>query len=125
MPDSTRPCTVGVAMSGGVDSTVAATILLEQGFAVHGFFMRLPLPGLDEQTRKVEEIADRLNIPYIWWKWRKNSRKGLLPIFVMNTSKAGPRTPVSSAIKKSNSACSPRQCLLKAWTRPPLAIMQG
>ncbi len=63
MTEKTSPCTVGVAMSGGVDSTVAAAILLEQGFSVHGFFMQLPLPGLDEQIRKVQKVADRLKIP--------------------------------------------------------------
>ncbi|WP_339133098.1 MAG: tRNA 2-thiouridine(34) synthase MnmA [Candidatus Electrothrix sp. GW3-4] len=81
MPDSTRPCTVGVAMSGGVDSTVAATILLEQGFAVHGFFMRLPLPGLDEQTRKVEEIADRLNIPLHLVEMEEEFKKRVIAYF--------------------------------------------
>ncbi|MCI5194630.1 MAG: tRNA 2-thiouridine(34) synthase MnmA [Candidatus Electrothrix sp. AW5] len=55
--------TVGVAMSGGVDSTVAAAMLLEQGYAVHGFFMKLPLPGVNEQIRKVQEVVDRLRIP--------------------------------------------------------------
>ncbi|MCW5212810.1 tRNA 2-thiouridine(34) synthase MnmA [Desulfobulbus sp. TB] len=55
--------TVGLAMSGGVDSTVAASILLEQGFSVHGFFMKLPLPGVNEQISKVQEVADRLSIP--------------------------------------------------------------
>ncbi|MCI5151154.1 MAG: tRNA 2-thiouridine(34) synthase MnmA, partial [Candidatus Electrothrix sp. MAN1_4] len=54
---------VGVAMSGGVDSTVAAATLLEQGFTVHGFFMKLPLPGIDEQIDKVQAVADQLGIP--------------------------------------------------------------
>jgi tRNA-specific 2-thiouridylase len=36
-----------VAMSGGVDSSVAATILLREGFEVVGCFMRLGSPGED------------------------------------------------------------------------------
>jgi tRNA-specific 2-thiouridylase len=54
---------VGVAMSGGVDSTIAATLLQEQGHQVHGFFMMLPLANLESQQRRVQEVADRLSIP--------------------------------------------------------------
>lgn len=39
--------TVLVAMSGGVDSSVAAAILLEEGYEVVGCFMRLGSPGDD------------------------------------------------------------------------------
>lgn len=54
---------VGMAMSGGVDSTVAAILLREQGFQVHGFFMALPLPHQDRQERRVRELAGRLSLP--------------------------------------------------------------
>ena len=30
---------------------------------MHGFFMKLPLPGLDEQVRNVQAVTDRLGIP--------------------------------------------------------------
>ncbi|CAK8711667.1 tRNA-specific 2-thiouridylase MnmA [Candidatus Electrothrix laxa] len=79
--DLTRPCTVGVAMSGGVDSTVAAAILLEQGFSVHGFFMQLPLPGLDEQIRKVQKVADRLKIPLHLVEMEGEFRKRIIAYF--------------------------------------------
>jgi tRNA-specific 2-thiouridylase len=55
--------TIGLAMSGGVDSTVAATLLQAQGHRVQGFFMRLPLPGLEAQQKRVQDVADRLHIP--------------------------------------------------------------
>lgn len=54
---------VGIAMSGGVDSTVAATLLQEQGYQVHGFFMMLPLAHLDAQLQRVQEVADILAVP--------------------------------------------------------------
>jgi tRNA-specific 2-thiouridylase len=58
---SCSPRTIGIALSGGVDSTMAAALLLEQGFAVQGFFMLL-LPESEEQVGKVQQIADRLSI---------------------------------------------------------------
>ncbi len=54
---------IGIAMSGGVDSTVAASLLLADGHEVHGFFMLLPLPHLSAQIQRVQEVADRLSIP--------------------------------------------------------------
>ena len=54
---------VGIALSGGVDSTVAAALLLEQGFSVYGFFMQLPLPHFERQRRKVQQVAQDLAIP--------------------------------------------------------------
>src|SRR5688572_29919698 len=47
---SARKPKVLVAMSGGVDSSVAAALLLREGYEVVGCFMRLGSPGenLDE-----------------------------------------------------------------------------
>ncbi|MCI5165077.1 MAG: tRNA 2-thiouridine(34) synthase MnmA [Candidatus Electrothrix sp. GM3_4] len=81
MTDLTHPCTVGVAMSGGVDSTVAAAILLEQGFSVQGFFMKLPLPGIDEQICKVQKVADRLGIPLHLLEMEKEFRERVIAYF--------------------------------------------
>ncbi|MDH4316796.1 MAG: tRNA 2-thiouridine(34) synthase MnmA [Desulfobulbaceae bacterium] len=54
---------IGVAMSGGVDSTVTAALLAEQGHRVHGYFMRLPLPGMDEHIKRLRLLTERLAIP--------------------------------------------------------------
>lgn len=50
-------------MSGGVDSTMAASLLQAQGHRVHGFFMLLPLANLEAQRQRAQEVADRLSIP--------------------------------------------------------------
>lgn len=64
---------VVVAMSGGVDSSVAAALLLQQGFDVTGIMLRLwNEPGLDSQNRcctteslsVAREIAAQLGIPF-------------------------------------------------------------
>jgi tRNA-uridine 2-sulfurtransferase len=54
---------VGVAMSGGVDSTMAASLLRDEGHQVHGFYMLLPLPSLESQLQRVREVATHLHIP--------------------------------------------------------------
>jgi tRNA-specific 2-thiouridylase len=53
---------VGIAMSGGVDSTACA-LLLRDGHQVEGFFMHLAQPNFAAQEERVRSIAARLAIP--------------------------------------------------------------
>jgi len=62
-----------VALSGGVDSSVAAALLVEQGYQVIGATMRLwSAPGCDQENRcctpetrsLASELAEKLSIPF-------------------------------------------------------------
>ncbi len=62
-----------VALSGGVDSSVAAALLVKQGYEVTGVTMRLwSEPGCEHEnrcctpeTRRIaEQVAEKLNIPF-------------------------------------------------------------
>lgn len=49
-------------MSGGVDSTASA-LLLRDKYQVHGFFMQLAQPDFATQLQRVQNIANKCNIP--------------------------------------------------------------
>ncbi len=55
-----------VAMSGGVDSTVVAYLLQQQGYEIEGVYMKLhDNPTYhDENIQKVKKVASFLDIPY-------------------------------------------------------------
>ncbi len=55
-----------VAMSGGVDSTVVAYLLKQEGYEVEGAYMKLHdnPPYHKENIRKVKKVADYLGIKY-------------------------------------------------------------
>lgn len=60
---SGREKKIAVAMSGGVDSSVTACLLREEGFQVGGVFMALAQPDLDSQVDRVRRVADQVGIP--------------------------------------------------------------
>ena len=71
---------IGIAMSGGVDSTACAMMLREE-HPVKGFFMRLAQPDFNEQRKKVETIADKLNIDLQIIDLRKEFEQAVLNYF--------------------------------------------
>lgn len=54
---------VAIALSGGVDSAVAAALLLEAGHRVRAFFMELPLEEAQDKARQAAAMAEALAIP--------------------------------------------------------------
>jgi len=84
---------VMVGMSGGVDSSVAAAILLEQGYEVIGATMQI-WPDTDEETKLVEggccslsavddarSVANKLGIPYYVLNFKDIFEKSVINYF--------------------------------------------
>ena len=90
---------VVVAMSGGVDSSVAATLLVEQGYTVIGVMLRLWAVCSSEGNRcctpdslaAARQVAAQLNIPFYVLDYREAFRHIVVDYFV-STYAAG-RTP--------------------------------
>jgi tRNA-specific 2-thiouridylase len=60
---SSKEKRIAVALSGGVDSAVAAALLLEQGCLVTGFFLVLAQPDQTEEIERAQAVAAQLAIP--------------------------------------------------------------
>lgn len=88
---------VYVAMSGGVDSSVAAALLKEQGFNVVGVFMKQWQPNVGdfciwkEEREEAAKAAASLDIPFKTWDFTKEYKKQVAD-YMIREYKAG-RTP--------------------------------
>ena len=102
LPGGNRPRVV-VAMSGGVDSSVAAALLADQGYEVIGVMMRLwsePDNGgaapanrccTPDQMADARRVADRLDIPFYVIDVRDHFRRSIVQFFL--DEHAAGRTP--------------------------------
>ncbi len=68
-----------VAMSGGVDSSVAAALLKRDGFNVIGVFLKL-WPGFD--GKKAQEAAKKLGIDFYILDFQKEFKKKVVDYFI-------------------------------------------
>ena len=85
---------VVVAMSGGVDSSVTAALLLEQGYEVTGVTMQLWDPEQTEvkgeevgccslaAVEDARKVANTLNIPYYVLNFRQYFEETVIDYFI-------------------------------------------
>lgn len=86
---------VFVAMSGGVDSSVAALLLKKQGYQVVGVFMKFWAGvGANENSccslearRDAMRVCAVLNIPFLTWDFRKEFKKAVVNDFISGYKK--------------------------------------
>jgi len=81
--------TVFVAMSGGVDSSVAALLLKKQGYKVIGVFMRCyNLDGCAEHDAEdARRVAEKLKIPFYVWDFENEYKKKVVEYMVKGYKK--------------------------------------
>ena len=112
---------VAVAMSGGVDSSVTAGLLKQQGYDVIGITLRLweedPACTIDNvhaccslsSVDDAKAVASVLGIPHYTLDFRDIFRRDVIDYFIELTSTARRPIPVLPAINSLSSACSGRK----------------
>jgi tRNA-uridine 2-sulfurtransferase len=73
---------IAVAMSGGVDSSVAAALLKNQGHKVFGVTMQLSVhPGADAAVTDARKVAEKLGIPHYVLDFRQEFADTVIAYF--------------------------------------------
>jgi len=102
---------VAVGLSGGVDSAVAAALLLEQGYEVTGLMLRL---WTDEESEEDNRCCspDSVNLA------RKVARKLGIPFFVIDAREEFRKTVVDYFIDSYSEGDTPNPCVVcNKWIR--------
>ena len=88
MKEKSKPRVV-VGMSGGVDSSVTALLLKEQGYDVIGFFMKNwddtdenGFCSATEDYKDVALVADQIGVPYYSVKFEKEYHDRVFTYFL-------------------------------------------
>ncbi len=80
-----------VALSGGVDSSVATVLLKEQGYQTEGVFMRLGIAGDDKNEKNARRVAKKLRIKFSVLDLGKEFKEKIINYFISEYQKG--RTP--------------------------------
>jgi len=80
-----------IAMSGGIDSSVAAALVKESGVETIGVFVRIYHDSLKGSEKRAQEIAQILNIPFFVLDLRKEFKKKIINYFLKEYKKG--KTP--------------------------------
>jgi tRNA-specific 2-thiouridylase len=98
-----------VAMSGGVDSSVAAALLKKQGFDVVGIFMKLWSPSAEATGDKAENICCSTDAAAAA---RAVANKLNIPFYVVNFADAFKKAVVDYYIKEYENGRTPNPCVI-------------
>lgn len=80
-----------IALSGGIDSSVAAVLLKEQGYQTEGVFMRLGIAGDDQAEKSARRVAKKLEIKFSVLDLGREFKKKVIDYFISEYEKG--RTP--------------------------------
>lgn len=98
-----------VAMSGGVDSSVAAALLKEQGYDVIGIFMKLWAEGTERTDLTRENICCSVEAATAA---RAVANKLKIPFYVVNFADEFKKTVVDYYIKEYDAGRTPNPCVI-------------
>jgi tRNA-specific 2-thiouridylase len=93
-----------VAMSGGVDSSVAAALLKKQGFDVVGIFMKFWKQGRSSDNRCCSVESEKLA--------RLTAKKLNIPFYVLNVEKEFKSKVVDEFLKEYKKGNTPNPCVV-------------
>ena len=89
-----------VAMSGGVDSSVVAALLVEQGFLVSGAFMDLGQANIKPDKEAAKQVAKKIKIPFRVINLKKEFKKEVIEYFIHEYSIGNTPNPCAICNKK-------------------------
>ena len=100
---------VVVAMSGGVDSSVAAALLEKQGYDVIGIFIKLWSPSAKATGDKAENICCSLEAATAA---RAVANKLKIPFYVVNFAREFKKAVVDYYVKEYENSRTPNPCVI-------------